>query len=484
MSDKPLLPNEVDSSPTKEFFVDMLTRDIELSDAILDLLDNCLDGVVRQMNEADYKANQNYYEGYKAKIEIKPTSFCISDNCGGISKEIARKYAFRMGRSPEDLTDEGKPTVGVYGIGMKRAIFKMGLSASVVTKNANETFCVDIPVDWVKNDDWKFTLKDVSEVPDSLVDGGTIIKITHLTSTCKAQWRDSKAIEQYINRLVSNIRQSYSFIIEKGFEITVNDIIIKANPIQIKFEDNKEKKGIKPYIYFDEIDGVKVSLTVGMYTSLLSADEIEEHDEGKRSSDDAGWTIICNDRVILYNDKSHVTGWGEAGVPKYHTQFISIKGLVFFECSDPEKLPTTTTKRGINLNSEIYAKVKERMREGLKTFTSYTNKWKGRIDEEKQYSSRVEAVTVSDFLNQNLIKDTYGMELKKPRGESNASYFMPELPMPKTEQSYLQIRYSKPKADIEYLCQQLFDSNLANTKPSMVGEECFDRMLSRLKSSR
>lgn len=33
--------------PTKEFFIDMLTRDIELNDAILDMLDNCLDGVVR-----------------------------------------------------------------------------------------------------------------------------------------------------------------------------------------------------------------------------------------------------------------------------------------------------------------------------------------------------------------------------------------------------------------------------------------------------
>ena len=38
----------VDSSPTKEFFVEMLTRDIDLTDAILDLLDNCLDGVLRK----------------------------------------------------------------------------------------------------------------------------------------------------------------------------------------------------------------------------------------------------------------------------------------------------------------------------------------------------------------------------------------------------------------------------------------------------
>jgi len=35
-------------SPTKQFFVSMLTRDINLADAILDLLDNCLDGALRR----------------------------------------------------------------------------------------------------------------------------------------------------------------------------------------------------------------------------------------------------------------------------------------------------------------------------------------------------------------------------------------------------------------------------------------------------
>lgn len=32
--------DKVDASPVKSFFVQMLTRDIELSDAILDLLDS------------------------------------------------------------------------------------------------------------------------------------------------------------------------------------------------------------------------------------------------------------------------------------------------------------------------------------------------------------------------------------------------------------------------------------------------------------
>ena len=51
-------------TPTKEFFVGMLTRDIELSDAILDLLDNCLDGVVRQKKNIDKRSAANYYADY------------------------------------------------------------------------------------------------------------------------------------------------------------------------------------------------------------------------------------------------------------------------------------------------------------------------------------------------------------------------------------------------------------------------------------
>ena len=36
----------ISASPTKTFFVRMLTRDIDLRYAILDLLDNCVDGIV------------------------------------------------------------------------------------------------------------------------------------------------------------------------------------------------------------------------------------------------------------------------------------------------------------------------------------------------------------------------------------------------------------------------------------------------------
>ena len=82
--------------PAKRFFVDMLVRDIELKDALLDLLDNCVDGVMRSSTNQVDKTRP--YEGYWADINFDESSFSISDNCGGIPFELAEKSAFRLGR--------------------------------------------------------------------------------------------------------------------------------------------------------------------------------------------------------------------------------------------------------------------------------------------------------------------------------------------------------------------------------------------------
>ena len=84
-------------APTKEFFVGMLTRDIELSDAILDLLDNCLDGVVRQKGASGKSTSPDYYSEFYANITITCNSFIIEDNCGGIPRDVAENMHFVWG---------------------------------------------------------------------------------------------------------------------------------------------------------------------------------------------------------------------------------------------------------------------------------------------------------------------------------------------------------------------------------------------------
>ena len=85
----------INASPTKNFFVDMLTRDIDLKDAILDLLDNCIDGIQRTTRGEE--PSDMPYEGFWANIEVSETAFKIEDNCGGIPLDVAERYAFRMG---------------------------------------------------------------------------------------------------------------------------------------------------------------------------------------------------------------------------------------------------------------------------------------------------------------------------------------------------------------------------------------------------
>lgn len=143
----------INAGPTKAFFVDMLTRDIDLADAILDLLDNCVDGILRELEKAKAKSkgkrnqapdrNGRPYEGYWAKITATPDKFEIWDNCGGISQKLAEESAFMLGR-PDVQRDSKIETVGMYGIGMKRAIFKMGKQCIVTSQPDTGAYKVEI----------------------------------------------------------------------------------------------------------------------------------------------------------------------------------------------------------------------------------------------------------------------------------------------------------------------------------------------------
>ena len=63
----------IPANPAKAFFVEMITRDIELQDAILDLLDNCVDGIRRSGKASGDKP----FDGYYARITFSENEFVI-----------------------------------------------------------------------------------------------------------------------------------------------------------------------------------------------------------------------------------------------------------------------------------------------------------------------------------------------------------------------------------------------------------------------
>src|ERR1700733_519580 len=183
---------KVSAFPTKAFFVHMLTRDIELHDAILDLLDNCIDGVLRTNRDkgCPIAADDKAYEGYWAAVEFDEKRFAVSDNCGGIPRKLAEEHAFRLG-SPDLERDKDLATVGIYGIGMKRAIFKMGRSCTVTTYHGKEAFKVTVTPEWLDDDsDWHLPLDSVDGDGSS---DGTVIEIGGLHDTVRQSFSAAKS---------------------------------------------------------------------------------------------------------------------------------------------------------------------------------------------------------------------------------------------------------------------------------------------------
>lgn len=464
--------DQILASPTKRFFVDMLTRDIDLKDAVLDLLDNCVDGVMRKLGK-DFGAAEDKtqpYNGFWADVRFSKTEFQISDNCGGISKDLAKKSAFRLGRPKQALpSDKNIPTVGTYGIGMKRAIFKIGRECEVQSNTGPEHFSVLIPHAWFsEEDEWKLQMVDAKKPSGP---HGTTINVKRLLPEVATRFGDKAGFPAEFIQAVS---QQYSLIIAKGFQVKVDGKPIRALPLQLRTVDLKNYEGgIAPFMYSGTVDGVQVELSVGFYRHTPDEAELDDiSDNDEYSAEEAGWTVICNDRIVLYRDKTRLTGWGEAGVPSFHNQFNAIAGVVHFRSNDASALPVNTTKRGIDPGSEVFLKVKDRMREGMKKFTSYTNKLKKLPQKRAEFFQGVASVEVRDLLIP--ARNTFVRTDRKLTGK----IFDPELP-PISTNDLKTIRFSRPVTQVDTIAKKLLDN--ADATPGEVGEFCFDRVLRTLE---
>lgn len=336
----------INGNPTKVFFIEMLTRDISITDAIIDLLDNSIDGA-SSINKDDYS---NLY----INITLNRDEFIVEDNCGGFSLETAQKYAFRFGR-PEDAP-KTTGTVGRFGVGMKRALFKMGRVFEVETKTNDDHFQVDVNVaSWkeqktveseggveINRDDWNFNYSDITNDSKNLERNGTYIRVTDINEEVSNLFTD----ESFLNDLTDDIERVLNFSLEKGITITLNGKTLSKKGIYLLLSDR-----VKPYHYEGEKNGVKFKVLAGLsFTGDPSV---------------AGWYIYCNDRLVVEADSSELTGWGVRSNVKFHPDYAMFRGILFLDSEDTLKLPLTTTKKGIDSTANIYKTSRTFMEEGM-----------------------------------------------------------------------------------------------------------------------
>ena len=460
------------AAPTKQFFVSMLTRDISLEDAILDLIDNCLDGALRIAEEDEVNYSKHF-----VNINFSNEHFSVEDNCGGIPRDIAKNYAFKMGRDSDDSRDSNHQTIGMYGIGMKRAIFKMGRDAKVTTKYGQDSFEVLICSAWLNEKGWNpLPINQPNQSDDPLSEPGTKILVSSLYPSIAKFFQNPS----FINDLRRAISQHFTLFLQKGLKIYINKEPV--DPVKVEIIISDRDNGPAPYVFQKRIDGVGVTITVGLNLVRPYSEDDDEASEADndRSPPTSGWTVFCNDRAVIVGDKTRLTGWGD-GIPLYHGQFSVITGIIEFKSNQAEKLPVTTTKRALDTSSDVWLESYPKMKEGLRVWINYTNKWKNHPQSDqlpfwRDSHLRTLAQVVEKVASRpNVIKRSGVIEFnpQKQQGDS--------FPQPKGHRpSSRRIVFTRPNEDIKFISNALFDSS--DMKPSQVGEACFDTILKVEKS--
>ncbi len=341
------MDNVVKASPTKEFFVNMLVRDILLKQAIIELIDNSIDGARRIRKN-------NQYSGLKICVKFDRSKFIIEDNCGGIPLDVAANSAFRFGR-PKTVESSNTETTGIFGIGMKRALFKIGNNFSIHSTTKTTEFQLNLDVkEWLEKDDgnWDFSFSSYEEnMNNSEKDTGTKIEVTDLNLEIATELNS----DEFEKEVIEHIQRRVGLDIAYGIAIIVNDKTLVGNNISLI--DNKEIKPIK-----EEYQDGEVSV------KILSG--IAPRGGEKYPPEKAGWYIYCNGRLVVAADKTSLTTWKDmenksSGIV-FHNNYAGFRGIVYFSSKHPEQLPWNTTKTGLDETSLIYLRAREKMLEIFK----------------------------------------------------------------------------------------------------------------------
>ncbi len=399
---------KANAHPTKAFFVRMLTRDITLLNCILDLIDNSIDAAWSQTAQTPTTLDcANDLDPYHIEIDIKEDNFTIVDNCGGITLDVAAKYAFTFGRDPEYESEDF--TIGVYGIGMKRAAFKLGNSVCVQsTPKEGEPFEVPIDVEeWIASVDpvWDFDLQPATALPQP----GVRIAISDLNQETVDEFKNPT----FLNKLNEAIARDYMLPLMHGIHIRLNGQEVVGASIQFLRGSDFEPMRIQ----YPEGD-VAVEIIAGMIGPPPASNDPDEEVQELGS----GWYVICNGRVVLSADRSSLTVWGNDRFPKWHYQYNGFIGVVLFSSRHPQQLPMTTTKNGVDLSSEIYRRAVTRMKKPTRSWIDYTNAKKGIGTETEDPSTEFVAISIENVSPRKSIK--LPKTLSGPR-EANILYVAP-----------------------------------------------------------
>ena len=439
----------IKAEPTKDFFIEVLTRDIQLGDALIDLVDNSIDAA-QSIVGPDGDLND-----FDVHLSINNDSFTIADTCGGIAATNAANYAFRFGRLPESPRVDG--SIGQFGVGMKRALFKLGTAFKIQSQTKDTFWSMSVDVDdWRDDPDWAFSFAEepVDRPPDAGTRPGTTITVTRLHNETRTQFQQ----RDFIETLKTQIGLRTANFIERGLVITVNEWSLTAPLRELAASEDLHPLVADHNLADEESElPVKVHIVAGV---------------GRSEPREAGWYIYCNGRLVLGADRSRVTGWGltdEERMPSYHNQYAQFRGYASFFSTSAAALPWNTTKSNLDQGHPAYLIIRPRMIEAARPVIDFLNALKDERDEARL--ARDEGTEAPDELKRTVESAS---QVKLETLEHPTDFMAPIRYRRISIQAHAgpptqSIQFSRPVKQINNL-KRIFGVRSA----SAVGERCFE----------
>ena len=334
MSD-PILAN---ASPEKRLFISLLTRDISITAAFLDLIDNSVNATIEPI--ADRLASADAYVSLldatdipppdDIRVQLSPDRIEVKDTAPGISLTAARHHVFRFGRPEADRSQSDR--LSVYGLGLKRAFFKLGRHVKIISDHCDGGFSLDLSVDdWARKTELPWQFPVTSRSPAVRAACGTSIEIDDLYPEVRKRLSE----DSFPNQLRNSVGNTYAYFLATLVRIFVNDEEVAPTVLQVG-----ENRATDRF----ELNDVTCTVTAGL-----------GNPEGRHYRDrGSGWFVFCNGRSVINADKTPLTGWNNNGLPIFQPKHRPFLGTAFFVSRQSDKLPWDTTKSRIDQDSAVW----------------------------------------------------------------------------------------------------------------------------------
>jgi hypothetical protein len=353
----------LDATPSKRLFLSIIA-DYDLNKSICELIDNGLDVWVRHEKSKDITI--------KLTLNKQQQIITVEDNAGGLDKtELG--YIVGPGQTGTNPTDE---TIGIFGVGTKRAVVAMSQDIKIKTRFLNnKTYQIEFDDNWLSDDNW--------ELPYYLVDdievGTTIIELQRLRF---------EITDTIILQLREHLRTTYAKFIDN------KRVIIQLNKEKLTpkfFENWAYPPDYPPQKYIGTLlteDGrqIKVESTAGL--SIESSPAAGEY----------GVYFYCNGRLIVRALKTFEVGFikGIAGLP--HPK-VSLTRVIVSLSGDARSMPWNSSKSDINIKHEVFIALQNWLLQVVKDYATLSRIWMGDWPDKvfKYDSGNIKEIKISNF---------------------------------------------------------------------------------------